>query len=60
MEEDTLLETKVLEINVNVKYTDIKTFFKYWSKTEGKDISDNLLHDNELLLKTKGEMGSPG
>lgn len=29
MEEDTLLETKVLEINVNVKYTDIKTFFKY-------------------------------
>lgn len=53
MEEDTLLETKVLEINVNVKYIDIKPFCKYWSKAEGKDISDNLLYDNELWLKQK-------
>lgn len=28
MEEDTLLETEVLEIHVNVKYTDIKNFLQ--------------------------------
>lgn len=40
MKEGTLLETK--ELAVNIKYTDIKTFHKYVSKAEDKNINENL------------------
>lgn len=40
MKEGIRLGTK--EIEVSVKYTDIKNFYKYSSKAEDKEINENL------------------